>query len=118
MATRAACRHGQRLSLARIKHCSDQHGQSIREILMRRTHSWRTMTRLYLTGALLLSCGACSAGGPCYPTRGQVLVGGKPATGAVVTLTPRNSPGAEAPKTSGRVGPDGWFTLNTFEAGA
>jgi hypothetical protein len=70
--------------------------------------------RLPVTGVLLLMCSACSSGEPSYPTRGQVLVGGKPAAGAVVTLTPRDAR-ATGPKPSGVVGADGWFTVRTYE---
>jgi hypothetical protein len=66
--------------------------------------------------ALLGACGACSSGQPTYPAHGQVLVGGKPAVGAVVTLVPRDAALTEGAKPSGKVGPDGRFTLNTYEA--
>jgi hypothetical protein len=53
---------------------------------------------------------------PYKQARGQVFVGGQAAEGALVTLVPINDPDNPDRKPSGTVGPDGSFTLSTYES--
>ena len=75
-----------------------------------------------LTGVLLLALAAVGCGGsdgrkPTFPTRGKVLVGGKPAAKAQVTFHPRSDPDGKSPRPSATVEADGSFTLQTYTAG-
>jgi hypothetical protein len=74
----------------------------------------RRLLGAVVSAALLSS--ACQRGPACYPTRGQVLVGGKPAEGARVLFFPVDADPADLQtlKPSAKVGPDGSFTLRTF----
>jgi hypothetical protein len=51
-----------------------------------------------------------------YPTRGQVLVGGKPAAGAFVVFHPASNASPKAGRPSATAADDGTFELTTFEA--
>lgn len=62
----------------------------------------------------------CGDGRPTpYPVHGAVLVNGKPATGAVVTLIPDNPPDSElrVPKPMAEVDASGKFEVGTYEPG-
>jgi hypothetical protein len=64
----------------------------------------------------LLVCSGCKPSGQFHPAKGTVLVGGKPATGVVVTLVPEGDPKGSTPTASGKVSEDGAFSLNTYAA--
>jgi hypothetical protein len=68
--------------------------------------------------ALLVLLGGCGDGTPprveVHPVKGKVLVGGKPASGALVTLVPINSTDANALRPQAVVGDDGGFVLGTY----
>lgn len=72
------------------------------------------MTRFSIPGLTLilaLCAAGCSDGRPaCVPVSGVVLVDGKPVTEGVVRIRPDGAASA-----AGRIGPDGRFTLTTFE---
>jgi hypothetical protein len=68
---------------------------------------------------LLLAVAACSAKPPdrppVYPVRGELLVGGKPAVGAVVSFHPVGNPAPDAVKPQATVEADGTFRPNSFD---
>ena len=68
-----------------------------------------------LAGLALLGS-SCRKGPVCYPVRGQVFVGGKPAEGALVVFVPENALGLDAPRPSTSVGADGSFALRTYDS--
>jgi hypothetical protein len=72
-----------------------------------------------LTGVAVLAVlfAGCGSRPRLHPVRGQVFVAGKPAHGAIVVFHLLDSTSPDAPKPSGRVGPDGSFTLSTFAPG-
>jgi len=49
-----------------------------------------------IVAALIVACGCSGSSGPpkkiCYPVKGQLLVQGKPAEGALVILQPKDNP--------------------------
>jgi len=54
---------------------------------------------------------------PVHPVRGRILVGGKPASGAMVLFIPVNEPAQpKEPRPRAEVGEDGSFVLSTYEA--
>jgi hypothetical protein len=69
-----------------------------------------------LAAGAATSCSSKAEGVKTYPAKGKLLWKGQPAEGAVVRLFPvgENDPAALTP--TGRVGPDGEFTLTTFKA--
>jgi hypothetical protein len=80
----------------------------------------RSKTRIvgYVLGISLLMglCPACNKRQALYPVTGKVFVDGQPADGAQVVLHPVNDAGPQSLRPSAKVGPDGTFTLNTFNA--
>ncbi len=64
----------------------------------------------------LLSSMGCSGGDSFYPAQGKVLLGDKPAEGVTLLFIP--GPGAkdDGTKPSAKTGPDGSFTVKTFDA--
>jgi hypothetical protein len=81
--------------------------------------------RLRLTGLLLLAVAAFVAAGcsnkeahkPVFPVRGRVLFEGKPTPHALVVFHPLGAEDNDAVRPRSQVGPDGTFTLTTYEAG-
>jgi len=70
-------------------------------------------TLLLLAGVLLAAAGGCGDGRPArVPVSGQVLIDGKPLTCGFIRLMPSGVRPASA-----QIGPDGHFTLQTFEPG-
>src|SRR5437868_2276049 len=73
---------------------------------------------LLVGGALFLA--GCSAGGlakkTCYPVKGELTVGGKPAEGATVMFQPRDANPADwsAGYPRATVGADGKFQVSTY----
>lgn len=76
--------------------------------------------------SLLLCLATAGCGGPAeadrpvvelQPVRGQLLVDGKPAPGALVTLHPRNQSALGFVSPFGEVAEDGSFTITTYEPG-
>lgn len=66
-----------------------------------------------LLGASCITFSGCGDGRPKrVPVSGQVLIDGKPLTWGFVRLLPENGRPA-----TGEIGPDGRFTLTTFEDG-
>lgn len=77
----------------------------------------RSRFALCLSAALTgLVSASCSGGPKLYPARGKVLFQNQPAEGAVVVFHPTGAD-ATAPKPSGKVGPDGTFSLSTHPHG-
>src|SRR6266566_9793244 len=76
----------------------------------------RIVSRLLGISLLMVLCPACGKRQAFYLTQGKVFVDGKPADGALVVLHPVADAGPEAIRPSGKVGPDGVFTLNTYIA--
>ena len=78
----------------------------------------RYTSRLF-TPCVLLAVAACSAKppdhSPVYPVRGELLVGGKPAVGAVVSLHPVGNAAPDAVKPQATVEADGTFRPNSYE---
>lgn len=84
-------------------------------------------TALLALAVVVLLGSSCRRGPRCYSVRGQVLVGGQPATGAVVVFVPTAAPDANPgrgttarkvqarPEPTGTVGADGSFTLQTYD---
>ena len=72
-----------------------------------------------LAPCLLLSVAACSAKPPArppvYPVRGELLVNGKPAVGAVVSFHPVGNLTPDAVKPQATVETDGTFRPNTYD---
>lgn len=54
---------------------------------------------------------------PVYPVRGRVLFDGKPTPHALVVFHPLGTEDKDAVRPRGQVGPDGFFTLTTYEPG-
>jgi hypothetical protein len=80
----------------------------------------RALGMLVLAVAVVAApgCGAKSRRLPVYPARGQVLVGGKPAANAVVTLWPESSGTDVDPYSpTGKADEEGRFTLSTYASG-
>lgn len=72
-------------------------------------HSYRARCSLLVLAALPLS--GCGASRPeRMPVSGQVLIDGEPLTYGFVQVLPK-----DARPATGRIGPDGRFTLSTFE---
>jgi hypothetical protein len=67
-------------------------------------------------GLLVVLCPACAKRQAFYPVQGKVLVDGKPAEGALVVLHSVADNGPQAIRPSGKVGPDGSFSLNSYVA--
>jgi hypothetical protein len=88
----------------------------------RRSPASRHSARAALLGWLVLglSLGGCRGDSgriPVYSAKGKVTIFGEPPDGALVVLYPAKG-GAEAePRPSGRVKPDGTFSLTTYDAG-
>ena len=71
---------------------------------------------LALTALLMASCSKDSSRKPTFPVTGKVVLpGGKPVEHATVVLHPVDEAGPEAVKPRGKVGPDGTFTITTYE---
>ena len=66
--------------------------------------------------AIGVSCGGTAEG--LYPVRGKVLMGGEPATGAVVVFQPEGAAGGESLVPTAVCGPDGSFALECAGKGA
>jgi hypothetical protein len=82
-------------------------------------HKWAKL----VAGILLaLLASACSRGGtsnevrkPVHSVRGQLLVGGKPATGALIVLVPLNEPAEPVdPRPRAEAGADGSFDVSMY----
>jgi hypothetical protein len=77
------------------------------------------MRRLFLfalvASAICLS--SCGKAGrlPTYSVNGKLLVNGRPAEHATVIFHPVGATGPEVVKPHGKVGPDGSFTLTTYD---
>lgn len=72
---------------------------------------------MVLLGALIVTIGCSSGGGPTlHPVTGKILVDDQPAAGATVVFHPTSAT-AEALRPSGVAGADGTFTLNTYPHG-
>lgn len=68
---------------------------------------------LFILTSTLVGVVGCGHNRPeCTPVSGQVLIDGKPLAGGFIRLYPTNARAASA-----EIGPDGCFTLKTFEAG-
>ena len=68
---------------------------------------------------LILSPSGCSKVSdhlPVYSVRGKVLLGDKPAAGALVLFHAKTDANAAVPRPHGRVAQDGTFSLSTYEA--
>ncbi len=79
------------------------------------------LTVLALFAALLLSVGACGGPSnqgnrkPVHPVHGQLLVGGKPASGALVFFVPVNEPAEPTdPRPRATVSSDGSFDVSMY----
>lgn len=81
---------------------------------MRRPRA-RTVLFTLVSASLAILTSSCQGGKPHFPARGQVLVGGRPAEGAVVVFVPADDPAPEALKPSGTVQADGWYDLRTYD---
>jgi hypothetical protein len=78
-------------------------------------------SQMWLVGAIAVLMSACSStSGPpkkvCYPVKGQVFVGAKPAEGAMVILHPQDGPTEEwaSGYPRAQVQSDGSFELETY----
>ena len=70
-----------------------------------------------LCAALALSL-ATGCGGPkLAPVSGKITVAGQPATRGTVTFMPEESKGTSGKAAVGEIGPDGTYTLRTFDPG-
>jgi hypothetical protein len=75
---------------------------------------------LLLTFAAGLAIAGCSPGGPpkkvCYPVKGELTVGGKPAEGATVMFQPQEADSTDwsAGYPRATVGADGKFEVSTY----
>ena len=65
-----------------------------------------------LLAVVALALTSCSSGGSLHPVRGKVVVGEKPAVGALVVFHPEGGDLNSVPAT-GVAGDDGTFTLST-----
>ena len=82
--------------------------------------TFRTTTWAAALAAPLLCCASCTRNDgrvPVYPVRGQVFVGQKPATKALVVFHPVGREDPQALRPYGHVGADGSYRLTTYEAG-
>src|SRR5262245_61947820 len=79
----------------------------------------RLLSRLGATLLLLspLSCGSSTAQKKLFPVRGTVLLDGKPAEGALVTLQPTDASVGTAIAPRGQVQADGSFAIATYKPG-
>lgn len=85
----------------------------------------RWAVRPLVTGLLLLAATAFLAAGcsnketrkPVFPVHGRVLFDGKPTPHALVLFHPLGTEDKDAVRPRGQVGPDGTFTLTTYESG-
>ena len=68
--------------------------------------------------SLCLACAACSSSKQkgLYPVHGQVIIGGKPARGALVVFHPLDNPDPTAVKPHAVVERDGTFSLFSYQA--
>ena len=79
----------------------------------------KTLTSATALLAALVSMTGCSdAGKPYVPARGQVLVGGKPAEGVLVTLVPTSGDDDPGARPAGTVAADGSFSVASYDAAA
>lgn len=69
---------------------------------------------VFLISALFMGCGDGKT--PVVPVSGQVIVGGKPAEGALVRLHPVDNANPTTPKPMGYVNAEGKFQLTTYTA--
>jgi hypothetical protein len=76
----------------------------------------RTALRALALAALALFGPSCRRGPTCYSVRGQVLVDGRPAEGALVVFVPESAPGRPGPRPSASAAADGSFALRTYDA--
>jgi hypothetical protein len=74
------------------------------------------MTAL-VTALLSVFYSSCSNGHkPIYPVHGQVLFEGQPIPGALVVFHPQGADAGTTEKSFAKTGPDGTFTLGTYES--
>src|SRR3954469_25512993 len=76
----------------------------------------RTIGPVLVISLVVAASPGCAKRQAFYPVTGKVLVDGKPADGATVVLHPVNDSGPQAVRPSGRVGPDGTFTVSSYVA--
>src|SRR5262245_53639354 len=83
---------------------------------MRRTALVRSLA-LVASAAFLLGCGDTSRP-KLGRVSGKVTYNGQPVTRGIVSFVPRGGPGAQTGQpATGEIGPDGTYTLTTFEKG-
>ncbi|MDB5306504.1 MAG: hypothetical protein JWO38_706 [Gemmataceae bacterium] len=78
-------------------------------------HRFRAVLLAMAACSLVVAAGCSRSAESLVPVEGQVLVNGKPATGAIVTFHPVGAPN-NAPRPSGHVDANGTFRLTTREA--
>lgn len=76
------------------------------------------MPALLWLSCLVAGCGGGAEHVACHQARGKVLIGEEPAPGIDVLLLNQANPGnIDAPQPYATTGPDGTFSLSTFEPG-
>jgi hypothetical protein len=68
-----------------------------------------------ITLATLTGCGGDASRVPVHPTTGAIKFRGQPVPGAFVSLHPSGDTGTGAPSPRATVGPDGRFSLSTYD---
>jgi hypothetical protein len=84
---------------------------------MRRTPFVRSLVAI-ASAAFLLGCGGDASKPKLGRVSGKVTYNGQPVTKGIVSFVPRGGPGAQSGQSAtGEIGPDGSYTLTTFENG-
>jgi hypothetical protein len=76
----------------------------------------RLMTAFVIALLSVLSSSCSSARKPVYPVHGQVSFEGQPIPGALVVFHPQGADDGQTEKSFAKSGPDGTFTLATYES--
>jgi hypothetical protein len=76
----------------------------------------RLMTIVVIALLSVLSSSCSNGRKPVYPVHGQVLFEGQPIPGALVVFHSQGADGGTTEKSFAKAGPDGTFTLGTYES--